>query len=265
MAMRYPMILDIPTSAGESFASAAAPVVRRMALEATTVFPVRKPHENGISENANNPQPHAKRPLQPVRRAAGAGPAWRQLSAGLCTRQARPRRLRQSLAEADLGRTAGGGEMTDIVERLRQDAKANGSDVLCWEELSAIELEAADEIERLRSRLKWFEDAGGVAVTTKVHQQHAENERLREAKKDALWVINQGQIEINRLHEELLSRHNELRAKADEIERLGAWVRELRSALGELRTHLHAAGRRPEECYEMSVIDNALGWRAGDE
>ena len=50
-----------------------------------------------------------------------------------------------------------------------------------------------------------------------------------------------------------------------EIERLRAWVRELRGALGELRTRLHAAGRRPEECYEMRVIDDALGWRAGDD
>jgi chromosome segregation ATPase len=115
-----------------------------------------------------------------------------------------------------------------------------------------------DIVERLR-------DVTSQTLTSECHQAADEIERLREAKKDALWVINQGQIEINRLHEELLSRHNELRAKADEIELLGAWVRELRSALGELRTHLHAAGRRPEECYEMSVIDNALGWRAGDE
>lgn len=35
-------------------------------------------------------------------------------------------------------------------------------------------------------------------------------------------------------------------------------VRGLRSALQELRTRLHVAGRRPEECYEMSMIDDAL-------
>jgi hypothetical protein len=33
---------------------------------------------------------------------------------------------------------------------------------------------------------------------------------------------------------------------------------EARGALQELRIRLHAAGRRPEECYEMSVIDTAL-------
>lgn len=37
-----------------------------------------------------------------------------------------------------------------------------------------------------------------------------------------------------------------------------ARTRELRSTLQELRIRLHAAGRRPEECYEMSLIDEAL-------
>jgi hypothetical protein len=31
-----------------------------------------------------------------------------------------------------------------------------------------------------------------------------------------------------------------------------------RWTLQELRARLHAAGRRPEECYEMSLIDDAL-------
>lgn len=30
------------------------------------------------------------------------------------------------------------------------------------------------------------------------------------------------------------------------------------ATLRELRVRLHAAGRRPEECYEMSIIDEAL-------
>lgn len=30
------------------------------------------------------------------------------------------------------------------------------------------------------------------------------------------------------------------------------------SALREIRIRLHAAGRRPEECYEMSLIDDVL-------
>lgn len=34
--------------------------------------------------------------------------------------------------------------------------------------------------------------------------------------------------------------------------------RELRGVLQELRSRMHAAGRRPEECYEMSLIDDAL-------
>lgn len=44
----------------------------------------------------------------------------------------------------------------------------------------------------------------------------------------------------------------ELRA---ENERLRA---EARHTLSELRTRLHSAGRRPEECYEMSLIDDTL-------
>ena len=35
-------------------------------------------------------------------------------------------------------------------------------------------------------------------------------------------------------------------------------TRELRGALQELRIRLHAKGRRPEECYEMSLIDDVL-------
>jgi hypothetical protein len=35
-------------------------------------------------------------------------------------------------------------------------------------------------------------------------------------------------------------------------------VRDLESALRELRIRLHCAGRRPEECYEMHMIDSAL-------
>jgi hypothetical protein len=41
-------------------------------------------------------------------------------------------------------------------------------------------------------------------------------------------------------------------------ERLRRELAEARGALQELRIRLHAAGRRPEECYEMSVIDTAL-------
>ncbi len=46
-----------------------------------------------------------------------------------------------------------------------------------------------------------------------------------------------------------------LRAKCDELRKLLA---EARGALIEVRAHMHAAGRRPETCYEMSVIDDAL-------
>ena len=48
--------------------------------------------------------------------------------------------------------------MIDIVERLRQDAGASGGDVLGWEQLSALELEAATEIEQLREKIKLLSD-----------------------------------------------------------------------------------------------------------
>ena len=37
-----------------------------------------------------------------------------------------------------------------------------------------------------------------------------------------------------------------------------ARIAELRGVLQEIRVRLHVAGRRPEECYEMSLIDSAL-------
>lgn len=43
-----------------------------------------------------------------------------------------------------------------------------------------------------------------------------------------------------------------------EIERLTRDLEASRAALRELRIRLHASGRRPEECYEMSLIDDTL-------
>jgi hypothetical protein len=67
-------------------------------------------------------------------------------------------------------------ELRAEIERLR--------DALVKYDLRALTLEAElneadNENAVLRARLKWFEDAGGVAVTTKVHQQHTEIELLR--------------------------------------------------------------------------------------
>jgi hypothetical protein len=47
-------------------------------------------------------------------------------------------------------------------------------------------------------------------------------------------------------------------AAEEEIERLKAENAALVEALQDVRIHLHAQGRRPEECYLMSVCDNAL-------
>ena len=57
--------------------------------------------------------------------------------------------------------------------------------------------------------------------------------------------------EIERLHQSAETKEALLQEKRTEIERL-------RSCLTELRLRYHATGRRPEECYEMSLIDEAL-------
>ena len=44
-----------------------------------------------------------------------------------------------------------------------------------------------------------------------------------------------------------------------EIERLRGLLEDAQSTLMALRIRLHAAGRRPEECYEMRMIDDCLG------
>ena len=43
-----------------------------------------------------------------------------------------------------------------------------------------------------------------------------------------------------------------------ELARAEAVIRECRGALMELRARLHAQGRRPEECVEMRIMDEAM-------
>ena len=47
-------------------------------------------------------------------------------------------------------------------------------------------------------------------------------------------------------------------AHREAVNALSAEVTDLRSVLKQLRIQLHASGRRPEECFEMSIIDDAL-------
>jgi len=49
-----------------------------------------------------------------------------------------------------------------------------------------------------------------------------------------------------------------IRALLEERDELTKLVAEMRGTLRDLRIRLHAAGRRPEECHEMSMIDDAL-------
>src|SRR5690606_29874927 len=56
-----------------------------------------------------------------------------------------------------------------------------------------------------------------------------------------------------------------IRELLEERDELAKLVAEMRGTLRDLRIHLHAAGRRPEECYEMSMIDDALHLAAIDQ
>lgn len=56
-----------------------------------------------------------------------------------------------------------------------------------------------------------------------------------------------------------------IRELLEERDELAKLVAEMRGTLRDLRMHLHAAGRRPEECYEMSMIDDALHRAAIDQ
>jgi hypothetical protein len=51
-----------------------------------------------------------------------------------------------------------------------------------------------------------------------------------------------------------------IRELLKERDALAKLAMEMRGTLRDLRIHLHAAGRRPEECYEMSMIDDALDY-----
>ena len=64
--------------------------------------------------------------------------------------------------------------------------------------------------------------------------------------------------EIERLTAEVQNRDVLIQAALEAKNLIAAERDSLRGALAELRTRLHCAGRRPEECYEMSLIDAAL-------
>jgi hypothetical protein len=57
---------------------------------------------------------------------------------------------------------------------------------------------------------------------------------------------------------EIATLNRELEEACEDRARIYADNERLRAVLQELRIRYHAAGRRPEECYEMSLIDEAL-------
>jgi hypothetical protein len=113
---------------------------------------------------------------------------------------------------------------------------------------------AVIEIAKLRTEVEQLRIALGLLTTIKPTMEIDVTDPVGMAQQIAAHVAD----EFERLRGAYEQERNE-------TERWQAWIRELRGVLGELRTRLHAAGRRPEESYEMRVIDDALGWRAGDE
>jgi hypothetical protein len=126
--------------------------------------------------------------------------------------------------------------MNDIVKRLRElgkDSVGNYGIPICNV--------AADEIERLRAdRDSWAEQAD--ARVKDCVEYLAEIERLRE-------ISRPGSCECST--EDACRFARERDTARQEVERL-------RGTLIELRLRLNAAGRRPEECYEMSMIDEVI-------
>jgi uncharacterized protein YaiI (UPF0178 family) len=78
----------------------------------------------------------------------------------------------------------------------------------------------------------------------KTEAADADNQRLRDALTEALAEKAAAERGHDAAHAACVKYDRELA--------------EARSALQELRIRLHAAGRRPEECYEMSLIDATL-------
>jgi thiamine biosynthesis lipoprotein ApbE len=80
----------------------------------------------------------------------------------------------------------------DIIDRLKA-LRGTAQDV------GAV---AIEEIERLRSRVKWFEEAGGVAMATRIYQRDSEIERLNTQVRELAMMVD-GQVRtILRLQKE---------------------------------------------------------------
>ena len=119
--------------------------------------------------------------------------------------------------------------------------------------------EAADAITALQARVAELEE---------------ENAQYRVAKNSAGNIITQRQWNAMKQHRYTaeserdalrhdIARHVQIAAEqAQEMEKLRQDLAAARACLMELRIRLHALGRRPEECYEMSRIDAALAGEA---
>jgi hypothetical protein len=107
--------------------------------------------------------------------------------------------------------------------------------------------------------LKALERAQGVPLSSFARALTYGAMRVAEGERDAARAECDAALDGMRLESaeaaRLLLERDMARAECDVLRALLA---EARGALLEVRAHMHAAGRRPETCHEMSVIDAAL-------
>ena len=186
-------------------------------------------------------------------------------------------------------------EIKRLRERLRyqedRESWAGSHSSQCWSWGPSHYECALREIERLCAEASQLRQAVGALTTLHPTMEIDVNNPVQMALEIVSYVTESRDAEVKRLREENSTFSDSLAAKADRIDRLGetaarqvaeierlraqlaateagavsfrdtaeAEFTKLRGTLREIRIRLHAAGRRPEECYEMSLIDEALG------
>lgn len=146
----------------------------------------------------------------------------------------------------------------ELVKKLRGGCDANTAFLLCYEAADAIvalqarvaELEASNKQAWVDGYRQCIEDkAAGTRVI--VNSRNEAIARAERAESDLAAVRADQNIACTALCPhglDIAAQHENAKRKLSEA----------RSCLMELRMRFHAMGRRPEECYEMSIIDAAL-------
>lgn len=127
--------------------------------------------------------------------------------------------------------------MSDIVERLRGSGPVPS--------MFAVR-EAADEIERLRAelaakteRVKWFEDAGGVAMATRLFQVEAERDGLRELLRESKRWLDDYYIINDKLRDELVEQDKTIALLREQVRLLRAELENSRGVVKDICAEWH--------------------------